>query len=113
MSMPKMTRPLSPSEQGNLLRSAMLQRLHLDQTVYLIPTKWFNTFTRWTTGAGAAPGPIDPQATLLDSEGVLFDGLVEDRDWVFVHQQGWEMIKEWYLPPLPVSRSPLPFPWDI
>ena len=93
-SMPPMTRPLSPSEQANLLRLAMIQRLHLDQTVYLIPTKWYNAFSRWTTGGGPAPGPVDPKAALLDSDGVLFDNVIEDRDWLFVNQRAWDMIKE-------------------
>jgi hypothetical protein len=84
----------TPVEQGLLLCATMFERLTIDETVYLVPAKWYSAFNLWSRGAGAAPGPVDPAMSLVDADGVLLDDLIEERDWVVVNQQGWDMIKQ-------------------
>lgn len=83
----------SPAEQGSFLRASILQRLQVDETVYLVPAKWYNRFNLWTRGTGPAPGTVDP-SVLVDEEGVLLDDVIEERDWISVNQAAWEMIKQ-------------------
>lgn len=45
----------------------------------------------------AAPGGTVPEHKKAEPYWTLKDGLVEDDDFLFIHQSGWTKIMEWYV----------------
>jgi DUSP domain len=89
--------PPPPKEQQlSILTNASMAPLAVSSTVYLIPTKWFQTFSAWTRSSGPVPGAVDPALTLVGEDGVLLEDATENRDWIPVSEQGWYLIKLWY-----------------
>src|SRR5277367_1803288 len=94
--------PPGKEDQLKILKAAMLERLEIGATVYLLPTKWFDMFTNWAQGRGGQPSRVDPLAVLCDQDGVILESAQESRDYHIITQQAWSLIQRWS-PPLPTS----------
>jgi len=95
--------PPTKLDQLNLVKRAMMQRLEVGATVYLLPAKWFDAFTLWTRSAAGHPSRVDPLAVLCDQDGVVLHSAQEGRDYHIVNQEAWSLIQRWSHPSPPPS----------
>src|SRR5271170_2084931 len=94
--------PPGKEDQLKILKAAMLERLEIGATVYLLPTKWFDAFTNWAQGRGGGqPSRVDPLPVLCDQDGVILESAQESRDYHIITQDAWSLIQRWSIPPHP------------
>ena len=91
----------SRNSQFKIIKESEYASLEFNKQVYLIPSKWYNAFISWAQGGSYPPGRVDPVDVLCDAYGVLFESMVEVRDFHITNSKGWSMIKKWYNPSPP------------
>lgn len=82
--------------QLNTLKMSFMKTLERGTIVYLVPVKWFLAFAAWAKGEAREPGPVDPSALLCDEHGVIYEQILEDKDFHLTTEEGWNLIKQWY-----------------
>jgi hypothetical protein len=102
--------PPSKEDQLKMLNTALTARLEISSTVYLIPAKWCTQFNAWARGdTQQQPTRVNPVVDLCDSQGNLVPEKIETRDWLASNEDGWSLIRKWYLLiPKTSTLSPLP-----
>jgi hypothetical protein len=96
----KKMKTLTKEEQKALAKDASDCELRLDDKWYVVDLTWYQKWLNFigletTESAFGSPGPIS-NASLLDSDGYLKEGVIELSDYQLVPEKLWKVLLQTY-----------------
>eukprot|EP00708_Paratrimastix_pyriformis_P002027 GAFH01000765.1.p1 GENE.GAFH01000765.1~~GAFH01000765.1.p1 ORF type:complete len:982 (-),score=320.61 GAFH01000765.1:306-3251(-) len=101
-----------PAEQKDILSPLLKHEMTVGDTYFLVPAQWWRKFKQYIFAddlqpgeSSADPGAIDCSDLIDSTTGKVRLSLMEEMDFVFVHEAVWEKIFRWYQGGPPIARK--------